>query len=467
MNRTFFQKPLLASAIALALGTGSAYASQFYVQCPEDPDGAITDPSDPGIVEGDLDSDGIANNDYACIHVVGTDGFNRMADGRRLYAFGFDNVTPTAAAQGDVPRETTGAMDGELNGDSLANYMKQMQLGANLPAPTVIQREGQRWYITLSNFPFTPRPDLFDPHTIHYHGFPNANNFYDGVPEMSLAPFPLASLAYFCNLVEPGTYFYHCHVEATEHMQMGMFANLWVQPRQDQTGCVGGGTCPPGQYVYNDGDGSTAYDDQIPLMIITYDALFHDASESVQPLDFLGMKDDYLLFNGRGYPDTVNPETHIPNGDTDFVTRTNPDDGVSVPVGPRPEDIATDGVSQAAQQLPSIISVNAGETFLVRLSNLSTTDILTLHSPAVPMRIVGTGARELADVGASPNGADTGLKRHYRTHSATLGGGRSYDILLDTAGVPAGTYFLYTSNLEFLSNNEQDIGGGMTEIRVN
>ncbi|MET0070094.1 MAG: multicopper oxidase domain-containing protein [Candidatus Thiodiazotropha sp.] len=461
MKLTRFPLTTVAASLTLLFAAGSVSASQFYVQCPEDPDGAITDPNDPGIVEGDLDSDGIANNDYACIHVVGTDGYNMMADGRRLYTFGFENVTPTAVSQGGTPRELTGVPP--------EDFMKEMQLGGNQPAPTVVQREGQRWFITLSNFPFTPRPDLFDAHTIHYHGFANANNFYDGVPEMSLAPNPLASLAYFYNLVDPGTYFYHCHVEATEHMQMGMFANLWVEPRQNQGACAagygpvecsGGYTINPGNYVYNDGDGTTAYNDEMPLMMLTYDAIFHDASESVQPLDFLGMKDDYLMFNGRGYPDTVNPDTQIPNGDTDFATRTN--------LGsPRPADVASDGQSQAAQKLPSIIDIVSGETFLVRLSNLSTTDILTLHSPAVPMRIVGTGARELRDEGASPNGGDTGIKRHFRTHSATLGGGRSYDILLDTAGIPTGTYFLYVSNLEFLSNNEQDIGGGMTEIRIN
>ncbi|PUB76286.1 MAG: hypothetical protein DBP03_04805 [gamma proteobacterium symbiont of Ctena orbiculata] len=457
MKLTRFPLTTVAASLTLLLAAGSATASQFYVQCPEDPDVA-----NPGI-EGDLDSDGIIDNDYACIHVVGTDGYNMMADGRRLYTFGFENVTPTAPAVDGTPRE--------LSGVPPENFMKEIQLGGDQPAPTVVQREGQRWFITLSNFPFTPRPDLFDAHTIHYHGFANANNFYDGVPEMSLAPNPLASLAYFYNLVDPGTYFYHCHVEATEHMQMGMFANLWVEPRQNQGACATGygpddcggvfdDATPPGNYVFNDGDGSTAYNDEMPLMMITYDGIFHDASENVQPLDFLGMKDDYLMFNGRGYPDTVNPDTQIPNGDTEFAARTNQGN-------PRPADVANDDMSSAAQKLPSIIDIAAGETFLIRLSNLSTTDILTLQSPAVPMRIVGTGARELMDEGASPNGLDSGLKRHFKTHSATLGGGRTWDILLDTTDVPAGTYFLYVSNLEFLSNNEQDIGGGMTEIRIN
>ena len=31
---------------------------------------------------------------------------------------------------------------------------------------------------------------------------------------------------------------YHCHVEAAEHMQMGMLGNLFVRPRQNKTADV-------------------------------------------------------------------------------------------------------------------------------------------------------------------------------------------------------------------------------------
>jgi hypothetical protein len=48
----------------------------------------------------------------------------------------------------------------------------------------------------------------------------------------------------------------------------------------------------------------------------------------------------------------------------------------------------------------------------------------------------------------------------------TLGGGESADIILDTAGVAPGTYFLYTTDLNNLSNNEEDFGGMMTEIVI-
>jgi hypothetical protein len=40
------------------------------------------------------------------------------------------------------------------------------------------------------------------------------------------------------------------------------------------------------------------------------------------------------------------------------------------------------------------------------------------------------------------------------------------EVILDTAGLPAGTNFLYTTNLNYLSNNDEDLGGMMTEIVI-
>jgi hypothetical protein len=55
---------------------------------------------------------------------------------------------------------------------------------------------------------------------------------------------------------------------------------------------------------------------------------------------------------------------------------------------------------------------------------------------------------------------------YYKTNSITLGGGESTDVILDSTGVPPGTYFLYTSNLDHLSNDAENFGGMMTEINV-
>jgi hypothetical protein len=72
---------------------------------------------------------------------------------------------------------------------------------------------------------------------------------------------------------------------------------------------------------------------------------------------------------------------------------------------------------------------------------------------------VGKDARLLR----GPNGEDL----TYMTNSVTLGGGESTDAIIDTTGVTPGTYFLYTTNLDHLSNEKEDFGGMMTEIVIN
>ncbi len=82
---------------------------------------------------------------------------------------------------------------------------------------------------------------------------------------------------------------------------------------------------------------------------------------------------------------------------------------------------------------------------LLRLSNLNVTEVHTLSSPSIPMNVVAIDAKELmADDGTT--------KLHYLTNSVTLGGGMTADVILDTTGVPAGDYYLYAADVQFLAN---------------
>jgi FtsP/CotA-like multicopper oxidase with cupredoxin domain len=303
-------------------------------------------------------------------------------------------------------------------------------LSANFPAPTIRLREGDEFYLNLTNVGMSVRPDLSDPHSVHFHGFPQAAPVFDGTPENSIAVNMGSSLTYYYKIVEPGTYMYHCHVEATEHMQMGMLGNLYVEPRQNGTPlgiCGGGAACT--KFVYNDGDGTTGYDVEKEIQIGSLDPDFHDARETVQPLPFATMQDRYPMLNGRGYPDTVN--TGI----------------ISTP---------TDRGDKPSQPVNSLVTATDGQRVLLRISNLNVTRFYTLAS-TIPMEVVGHSAR----LHRGPSGTDL----YYKTNSVTLGGGESVDVILDTAG-RAGTHLLYTTNLNYLSNDKQDLGGMMTEIRV-
>jgi FtsP/CotA-like multicopper oxidase with cupredoxin domain len=228
---------------------------------------------------------------------------------------------------------------------------------------------------------------------------------------------------------------YHCHVEATEHMQMGMLGNLYVHPAQNGTSIAFGGRTYT-RFAYNDGDGSTGYDVEAPVQLGGFDREFHDASWDVQPLPFATMWDDYPMINGRGYPDTVN---------------TGP--------MPQPTDGADPDLNGPAnsQTVHSLITATPSQRVLLRISNLNVTRFHTIAS-TIPMQVVAKDARLLRST--------TGQNLYYTTNSVTVGGGESYDVILDTAGLAAGTYFLYTTNLNLLSNNTEDYGGMMTEIRI-
>jgi len=241
--------------------------------------------------------------------------------------------------------------------------------------------------------------------------------------------------------------------------------NLYVEPLQNVTGF---GLDPntrsniarreagelenplsPEGYVYNDGDGSTAYDVEVPIQIGSFDGNFHQASEDVQPLPFAQMYDNYPMLNGRGYPDSANPAAY--NFPATLGSGANATKEVTYGTG----KLGT------SQPVSSHVTATAGDRVLFRISNLNVTNFYTLATNGLTMKVVGNGARILHG-----GGEVAGLDHSFETNSVTLGGGEAVDVIVDTAGIAPGVYFLYTTNLNFLSNAEQDYGGMMTEIEI-
>jgi hypothetical protein len=197
-------------------------------------------------------------------------------------------------------------------------------------------------------------------------------------------------------------------------------------------------------YAYNDGDGVSAYDVEYPLQIHGFDPNFHFVGMTFNPENFAGMKDKYFLLNGRSYPDTVT-------------------------AGPLEAESA-DGTKHFSQPLPSIINIPAGKKALLRISDLDVSEYQTLASLGIPMHVVGYNAKLLRD--------QAGNNLDYYTNSITLAGGESLDVILDscavhgaagacTTPIPAGTYYLYTPQLDHLSNDAENFGGLMTEVHIN
>ena len=407
MKTTLHVLTPLAAAVGLALAAGTAHAGIF----PQCPDGATHT----------LDSSAGPSDARVCGHLAAGDGWVLRADGGRYYTFGFSDMT--------------GVPNNEVVAKGLFN--------AKWSAPTLAFREGQEVYLALSNVGLLHRPDLFDPHSIHFHGFPQAAPIYDGVPDSSAVVNTGSTFTYYYKVNDPGTYIYHCHVESTEHMAMGMLGTLYVKPKQDGTSISYGGRSYT-KFAYNDVDGSTGYDVDFPVQLGGFDGPFHDLHEAVQPLPFHELRSTHTFINGRGYPDTVVagalPAVQVDEGDPASV------------------------LAESSQVVSGLIRATVGQRILLRMSNTSVTEYFTVTVLGLPMRLVGQGA---AIARARDDAGVTGKEWAHNVGSLTLGGGENADVVIDTTGVQPGTYFLYTTNLNYLSNGAEDRGGIMTHIVIN
>jgi FtsP/CotA-like multicopper oxidase with cupredoxin domain len=214
-------------------------------------------------------------------------------------------------------------------------------------------------------------------------------------------------------------------------------ASNTVQRAAANTLCAGGTSTTTPLYAYNDGDGSTCYDVEYPIQIHGFDPNFHFVGMTFNPEGFVDMKDKYFLLNGRSYPDTVTP-------------------------GPLQTE-SSDGRNHFSQPLPSIINIPAGGKALLRISDLDVVEMQTLASLGIPMKVIGYNAKLLRD--------QSGNNQAYFTNSITLGGGESLDVILDASNktlYPKGSvFYLFTPQLDHLSNDAENFGGLMTEVHIN
>ena len=552
----WYLHPLMA--LTLCLLALPAAAQTFKVQCPQKttmhPNGDAVDAAHPGLIR--------------CQQISGGDGFATMGDGTQTYLFAFGPLSGLAdiyngkpgtelqsvfntvgpAGVGGPPTSLVGMPDGNFsfNGaigltpdpsvtddpacdgsasqpgycatglDGHVDPRPIMDVGVmngSQPAPLMAIDEDDEFFLTLTNVGQIMRPDLFEQHTVHFHGYPNASGFYDGVPDASVAINIGGSFTYYYLAPDAGTYFWHCHITPPEHLEMGMVGQLYVRPRQNRLSgnlqaalfsletppanptspttqeyerlrkrCGGDILCATpvpatnsatnngtGKYAYNDGDGSTAYDVEYPLQMHGFDPNFHFVGMTFNPESFVDLKDKYFLLNGRSYPDTVGGY-QCQSGDM-LPACAGHSVGDVVP-GPM-QTQATDGTPHASQPMPAVINIPAGGRALLRISDLNVTEFHTLASIGIPMRVIGVNARLLRD--------QDGTNMAYDTNSITLGGGESIDVILDacssrgadgTCANATNTYeagqkfYLYTPQLDHLSNDAENFGGMMTEVNI-
>jgi FtsP/CotA-like multicopper oxidase with cupredoxin domain len=370
---------------------------------------------------------GVAGGTVQRRHLVGTDGWVSMPAGSPAdlpffpdslapsnadtYVFGFRDVS-------DTPAHTW-----------TADEVAAVRGHAQISAPTLVFDEEDEVFVTLTNLGLSMRPDLADGHTLHWHGFVNAIPLFDGVPELSLAVPIGRDFTYYYKPHDAGTYMYHCHFEDVEHVQMGMTGMVFVRPKQNGIDLPGhpAGTAT---YAYNDGDGSTRYDREFAFMLTELWSAAHYRDAHIQVSDWTDYAASFWLMNGRGYPDTLAPNS----------------DPLLVPADPRLQ----------YQPISSLVRCNPGERVLLRLANLGFQNhAMTVDN--IDLTIVAKDASLLRGRDGSTN--------FVSTNTVELGPGESRDVLFTAPG--PGEYLLYDRTYAYASNGGGAGYGGMaTTIRV-
>jgi FtsP/CotA-like multicopper oxidase with cupredoxin domain len=320
----------------------------------------------------------------------------------------------------------------------------------------------------ITNLGLALRPDLFDAHTLHWHGFRNVIPFFDGEPTGSVAVTTGRIFQYIYRPRDPGTYMYHCHVEDVEHVHMGMNGPVHVRALQNKYGNAagapiarynGGSSSAPLGYAYNDGvalshPASTAYDREFCMQLSEVWCDSHWADAHIQLPEWSDYRADFALLNGRVYPDTLAPNSPInAAASTHALTvQTDANGDLVVPSAPYQH--------LQNQPLSALVTCNAGERVLLRFANLGFREsAMTLAG--IKMKVVGKDATLMK----GRDGTDTS----YEASTVSFGAGESIDAIFTApphSGPGYDTYVLYNREYERSNNLAGGFGGQRTEVRV-
>ena len=190
-----------------------------------------------------------------------------MADGKKIFAFGYTD---------------------DPNGQ------------AKIPGPTLVMNQGDTVNVTLDNDK-DPTKTQYNPtgdgHTVHLHGL-DMPSAMDGDPMTSPTGHSVLqgqTFTYHFVAQYPGTYYYHCHESAAEHIQMGMYGALIIRPRGEPN------------RAYNN---TPTFDKEYTFVLSEMDSVAHATDynnlyNGGDDVDWVNYKPNYFLINGKSWPKTM------------------------------------------------------------------------------------------------------------------------------------------------------------------
>jgi FtsP/CotA-like multicopper oxidase with cupredoxin domain len=375
------------------------------------------------------------------------------------YMFGFRDVTHYVDSVGSTAEQKVQNQKMKTQHNAPFFWVNQVDPDSSTPADFKLQ---------ITNLGLQIRPDLTDPHTLHWHGFRNVIPFFDGEPTGSVAVPTGGFFTYVYRPRDPGTYMYHCHVEDVEHVHMGMTGIVFVRPWQNQGPSIGGYS----KFAYNDGDGSTGYDREFPMFLseVWLKARWNGAH--IQEHLWADFKADFSLLNGRVYPDTL-----LPNSPIDVAaSTTSPGHSLVIQTDADSGDLIPNSGLERLQYQPhsALVTCEENERVLLRFANLGFREA-AMTLAGLKMRVVGRDATPMR--GRSPDGGVTpGVDTSYYTDTILIGAGESFDVIIEAPAYDPiadvnsdgyNTYVLYNRRYTQVSNlSAGGAAGQRTEVRV-
>jgi FtsP/CotA-like multicopper oxidase with cupredoxin domain len=222
-----------------------------------------------------------------------------------------------------------------------------------IPAPTMRVKVGDEVHVFLHNtgHQHAGKDSAIKnvPHTIHFHGL-DLVQAMDGVPDVpaeGLPPkifsgvVPGDSFEYKFVAEHEGTYSYHCHVDSSTHILLGMYGAFIIDGEKPNT-------------IYGH-----HFDREYTMLLSELDTAHNEAIKTEGSYDMMKWKSDYFLLNGRIFVSDL----------------TNPLSTIADP--------------------KSAIVANEGETVLLRFIAMGSDHTFAYHPHAYHMQVIGTDGRGL------------------------------------------------------------------------
>lgn len=220
---------------------------------------------------------------------------------------------------------------------------------------------------------------------------------------------------------------YHCHVEASEHVQMGMYGALVIYPSMNSLAKNGITKCNRSGYwklngvrqcqipkdatnrnfAYN--NIHSYFDKEYVMLLSDIDSVWHDnvykqgqpdPPPAFNPVDF---KPDFWLVNGRAFPDTlVNHPLTMNNISDKNLTQINYD---------------------------SYVHVKTGQKFLLRMINMGY-QVVPWHIHGWHFMVVGKDGHISPFLAMASNMEHINHEETEMGFTNTIGSGETYDLII-------------------------------------